>query len=110
MEQSKGERAGERELLQIDQQMSLGRAISHHFPNRRFYQMSGKLVFKAAFHFFNAGNLSPGPDLLQGNGNISKGRKCLAPGMQKNQVVVTTFGKGALSPNPEDALLQTCKP
>ncbi len=47
---------------------------------------------------------------MQGGGNVSKGRKRLAPGMQKDQVVVATFGQGALSANPEGALLETCKP
>src|SRR5437588_3604555 len=90
--------------------MSLRRALSHHLPDRGFDQTSRPLPSETAFYFFNAGNLSPEPDLLQSGGNISKGRKHLAPGMQKDQVVVATFGQSALSANPEDASLQTCEP
>ncbi len=40
----------------------------------------------------------------------SLGGKRLAPVMQVDQIVVATFGKSALSPNPENASLQACKP
>ena len=67
-------------------------------------------MFKAACHLCDLGHFSPGPDLSQGGGNVGKGRKRLAPGMQENQVVVAAFGKGALGANPEGALLETCEP
>src|SRR6266498_2523823 len=97
-------------LLQIDQQMSLRRAISHNFPDRRFHQIGWKLMFKAACYLADRGHFSPRPDLLQGGSNVSKGGKRLAPGMQEDQVVVATFGKSAFGPNPEDALLEAGKP
>src|SRR6266700_7540561 len=90
--------------------MSLRRAVCHHLPDRCFDQMSRPLPSETAFDLFDAGDFSPGPDFLQGGGNFAKGRKRLAPGMPKNQVVVTTFGKSALRPNPEDTSLQVCKP
>src|SRR6266545_4837484 len=83
--------------------MSLRRAISHNFPDRRFHQIGWKLMFKAASHLANSGHFSPRPDLLQGGSNVSKGGKRPAPGMQEDQVVVATFGKSALGPDPEDA-------
>src|SRR6266516_1228188 len=86
--------------------MSLGSCFSHHLPDRRFYQIGGKLVFKTACHLFDAGDFSPRPDLGHGGGNVSEGGKRLAPGMQKDQVVVATFGKCALGANPENALLK----
>src|SRR5439155_12996075 len=90
--------------------MSLCRAISHHLPDCRFHKRGRKLVFKTARHLADRGHFSPRPDLLQGNGNVSEGGKRLAPGMQEDQVVVATFGKCALGPNPEDAPLETCEP
>jgi len=51
---------------------------------------------ETAFNLFDAGDFSPGPDFLQGDGNVAKGGKRLAPGMQENQIVVAKFGKGAL--------------
>ena len=61
-------------------------------------------------NFRNCGNLSPGPDFLHNEGNIGKGGKGIAPGMQVDQIVVATPGQRALSANPERALLETCKP
>src|SRR5437588_5259369 len=69
-----------------------------------------KLVFKAACHLCDLDHFSPRPDFGYGAGDVSKGGKRLAPGMQVDQVVVATFGKGTLSPNPENASLQVGKP
>src|SRR6266568_3149497 len=90
--------------------MSLRRALSHHLPDRGFDQIGRPLPGKTAFDLFDAGDFSPGPDFLQGGGNFAKGGKRFASGMQEDQVVVATFGKCALSPNPENASLQACKP
>src|SRR5258708_15783506 len=86
--------------------MSLRRAVSHHLPDRRFHQIGWKLVFKAACHLADRDHFSPRPDLGYGGGDDSKGWKHLAPSMQVDQVVVPPFGKGVLSPNPENASLR----
>jgi hypothetical protein len=65
---------------------------------------------KAAFHFFDAGDLSPGPDLLHGQGNVSKGGKTLTPGMQEDEIVVARPGERLFCADPEDASLEACKP
>ena len=90
--------------------MSLHRAVSHHLPDCRFDQIGWKRVFKAACYLGDRDHFSPRPDLGYCGGDISKGGKRLASGMQVNQIVVATFGQGALSPNPENASLQACKP
>src|SRR5712691_3537339 len=104
-EQGQGKGAIERELLQIDQQVSLRRAVAHDLPDRRFYQMRRKRVFKTARHLADRSDVSPQPHLTQGGGNVSKNRKRLAPGMQEDQVVVALSGESPFSPNPEDAPL-----
>ena len=100
----------QRELLQIDQQVALRRAVSHDLPDRRFHQMRRKLVCKTARHLADRRDVAPRPHRVHGGGNVSKGRKRLAPGMQEDQVVVATFGQRALSTNPEDSLLEACEP
>src|SRR5258706_8814234 len=65
---------------------------------------------KSGCYLCDLGHFSPRPDLRQNGGNVGKCGKRLAPGMQKDQVVVETFGQGALSANPEGALLQACEP
>src|SRR5205823_1737037 len=52
----------------------------------------------------------PGPDLRQDGGNVGKGGKRFASGMQKDQIVMATFRQGTLGANPEGALLQAGKP
>src|SRR5450755_861384 len=90
--------------------MSLCRAVCYHFPDRRFHQIDGKLVRKSACYLADRGHFFPRPDGDKGLGNISKGRKRLAPSMQEDQIVVATFGQSTLSANPESALLETCEP
>src|SRR5713101_9660623 len=86
--------------------MSLGSRFSHHPPDRRFDEIGTPLPGETAFDLFDAGDFSPGPDFLQSGGNVAKGGKRFAPGMQKNQIVGAAFGKGALGANPENALLK----
>src|SRR5262249_18851637 len=43
-QQAQGKMTGKCELLQIDQQMSLGSRFSHHFPDRCFHQLDRKLM------------------------------------------------------------------
>src|SRR5439155_3047748 len=90
--------------------MSLRRTLSHHLPDRCFHQIEGKLVCKSARHLADRGHVSPGPHLVHSGGNVSKGGKRLAPGVQEDQVVVATFGQGALGANPEDTALQAYEP
>src|SRR5258708_4419270 len=90
--------------------MSLGCRFSHHLPDRRFDEIGRPLPSETAFDLFDAGDFSPGPDFLQCGGNFAKGGKYLAPSMQENQVVGSTFGKCVLSANPENAPLQACEP
>src|SRR5271157_4692679 len=90
--------------------MPCRRAVSYHFPDRRFDQIGRKFPGETAFDLFDASNVSNGPDLLQSAGNVGKGRKALAPGMQVDQIVVALFGQGTLRPNPEGASLNACEP
>src|SRR5260370_36059690 len=90
--------------------MYLGCRCSHHLPDRRFDEIGRPLPSETAFDLFDAGDFSPGPDFLQCGGNFAKGGKYLAPSMQENQVVGSTFGKCVLSANPENAPLQACEP
>src|SRR5207253_5498641 len=92
-QQGQGKGAIQSELLQIDQQMSLCRAVSHDLPDCRFHQIGRKFVFKTARYLADRGDFSPRPDLLQGGGNLGKGWKRLAPGMQVDQIVVALLGK-----------------
>src|SRR5512135_3248986 len=82
--------------------MPRSQAISHQFPDRCFYEIRRPPSGETAFDLLNAGDLSPGPDLLYRQHDLSKGRKRLASGMQKDQVVVALFGQGMLGANPED--------
>ncbi len=65
-------------------------------PDRRFDQIGRPLSGETALDLFDTGNVSNGPDLLQSAGNIGKGRKALASGMQVDQIVVALFGQGPL--------------
>src|SRR6266487_303907 len=90
--------------------MPCRRAVSYHFPDRRFNQIGRKVPGETALDLFDAGNVSNGPDLLQSAGNVGKGRKVLAPGMQVDQIVVALFGKATLRPNPEGTPPDACEP
>src|SRR5712692_8285168 len=90
--------------------MPCRRAVSYHFPDRRFDQIGRKFPGETALDLFDAGNVPDGPDLLQSAGNVGKGRKALASGMQVDQIVVALFGQGTLSPNPEGTSLNACEP
>ena len=85
--------------------MSRRRTVSYHFPDRRLDKVRRPFSGETALDLFDAGNVSNGPDLLQRDGNVVKGRKVLAPGMQVDEVVVTVFGKATLRSNPEGASL-----
>ncbi|WP_157506796.1 hypothetical protein [Ktedonobacter racemifer] len=63
-------------------------AIFHEFPDRCFDQVGRPPPGETAFDLFDAGSISPGPDLLRSQYNLSIGRKRLAPGMQEHQIVV----------------------
>jgi hypothetical protein len=67
------------------------RAVSHHFPDRRFDQIGRPLPGETAPDLFDAGNFSSGPDLLQSGSNVGKGRKALSSGMQVDQIVMALF-------------------
>jgi hypothetical protein len=67
-------------------------------------------VGKSAGYLADLGHFSPRPDLRQDGGNVGKGGKRFASGMQKDQIVVATFRQGPLRANPEGALLQAGKP
>jgi hypothetical protein len=86
------------------------RAVSHHFPDRRFDQIGRPLPGETALDLFDAGNFSSGPDLLQSGSNVGKGRKALSSGMQVDQIVMALFCQCALSPNPEGIPLNACEP
>src|SRR5579859_6552769 len=86
------------------------RAISHEFPDRRFYQIGRPPPGETVLDLFDAGNFSPGPDFLQSGGNVGKGGKALSPGMQVDQIVVPLDRECLLYSNPENALLDVCEP
>src|SRR6266851_8707100 len=86
------------------------RAVSHDFPDCCFYQMRRPLVRETALDLFDAGDFSPGPDLLQGDGNVSKDRKRPTPRMQEDQIVVACPGQRSLGSDTEEATLDMRKP
>jgi hypothetical protein len=85
--------------------VSRRRTVSCHFPDRRFDEALRPFPGETALDLFDAGNVSNGPDLLQSESNIVKGRKVLASGMQVDEIVVVVFGKRSLRSNPEGASL-----
>src|SRR5512145_1953255 len=58
-EQGQRQGAIQRELLQIDQQVSLRGAVAHALPERRFHQMRRKRRFKTARHLADRSDFSP---------------------------------------------------
>src|SRR5689334_12882617 len=86
------------------------RRVSDEFPDRRFDKALWPPPNETAFDLFDRGNFSPRPDLLDGSCKVSKGRKHLAPGMQKDEVVVARPCECALRPNPEHPLLEAREP
>src|SRR5215468_2729318 len=86
------------------------RRVGHHFPESRFDQIGRPPVRETARDLCDAGDFSPGPDLLQGPGHVGKGRKVLTPGMQEHQIVVALADERVLRPQPEDASLEACQP
>src|SRR5260370_842141 len=91
-----------RVLLQVNQEMPRSQAISHQFPDCGFHQISRPSPSETAFDLLDARNLSPGPALLYRQHDLSKGRKCLPPGMQEHQIVVALSGERSFGPHPED--------
>src|SRR5436309_2022329 len=78
------------------------RAISDEFPDRCFDQIGRPSPSETAFDLLDAGDFSPGPDLLHRQHGLRKGRKRLPPGMQEHQIVVALLGKRPFRANPED--------
>ena len=107
--ESQGKCAIKRISLQVKQQMPCCCCVGHHLPDRRFHQVGRKLSGQTAFHFFGAGDLSDRPDLLHGQGNVSKSWEALSPGVQEDQIVVSLDGERLFRAKPEDASLDTCE-
>jgi hypothetical protein len=97
-------------LLQIDQQMSRGEAITPNFPDCRFDQHGRPLPGETALDLFDAGDIASGPDVLQRGGNGVKSGKTFSPSMQVDQIVMPRSGECALCANPKDAVLEACEP
>src|SRR5438067_1774249 len=83
------------------------RAISDEFPDRCFDQIGRPSPGETAFDLLDAGDFSPGPDLLHSQHDLRKGRKRLPPGMQEYQIVVAKFRKRPFRANPENTSSDT---
>jgi len=95
---------------QIDQESPCSGSISYHLPHSRFDFCFRPMGAETLNQFAHTAHIAVGPRMFQSSSNFGKSRKRLATSMQIQPVLMTTFGKIHLRPDPVLASFDLCQP